>query len=1666
MENTRQRKQFHKQAGIWLVALFVVLTAAFMRGKVNVKAAEIKTYIDSEETDEKGYEVGAKVTLSVKVTGVEGKVSYKWYYIDEKGETVDLKSEGDSVSVIKECGSRKYYVDVITDGLSYTDGFYLYATNTLFTEPIGIIYNGTKYASYEDIDEDVKPGDTIKLKADARSEYENANISYQWYEWDENESEYIKISSENGGNKKSISVIKKDKENERYRCVINDGNDKSWQDVDFFGKKEKEEDTLTVKTKINNKFYIAEDDKFFSAEKGAELTFEVDADTTYTDEQGKKNITYEWSGDNIEGEAGNKVTVVKDNSAKEYYSCDVSDGYTSKRYYFYLKKKKTLTVEMKANGEKLWGDYGDEEDQEDKDYDSYNSVEGDITRGKQVTIEAKARTTHIDKDGNKNITYEWEDENGKVIKDETSASYKFMMGKERSLYYCNISDGNYKIRYAIQIYPSSREVITAERRIDGERIGTFGDYYTTEGTSLNLQIINADTTIANEAGEKKITYQWKDKNGQAISNATSSEYKITAGKEDTEYICTLTNQEGDSEDISFYIHIDKKKTLSIIQKINGEKTESYVAEEGTDIILEIEAETTYLDANKKITYQWKDKYGYDIKGQNEKTYKFKKSGISKDDDDEDYGSSDERYRCEISDGNEVIEKSFYLSCPKKEEQPTETRNAKLNIFYNGKKYNQENIDQLNLNIGDTVQLKLAVEKKKANEKITYIWYKYSQDKATEIPGSGNTLTVTKKEQGEEYGCKAIFEDGSSVEREITLSKDKLQVSQKINGNTYNDNEKFKPGDKVTLEVKASTNYVDSDGDKAISYTWKKDNKTVGSSRKITVTKGEDYECYDCTVDDGNEQKECRFNLGTQKDDTLKVKQYINEDNTSTLDNAVYGETYTLQVQAESSYENPDLQYEWEEIDDEGEPVDNIGEESEINIVKGSDQKERYECTVSDGNVSETVSFVLNAETLADINTYVNSVAYRAGDTNWDNQSYYPLAEGQSATLSVKVKTNTGEKAKYSWSRRDRTVSSAFGDNFYIPMDNQTKNTCVIKTSRNTLDTYCCTITVGDITYEKYFFIEKTTLAADGTIEVNDEVVKEISHKYDDDTFVDKGDQVTLKVSAKNAFADKKVTYTWYCGSNIIKGENKENYSFKAEEGGDKEYYCDVSNGTDTVSVYFNIYTYKVSDDTKFSIKQYVNGQEGDSLIEDQIGDTVELKVEAMGDSDEYLEYKWYDSNNLLQDSGNTYILNKKQLNKNQMEIVCVIEGELYDEDDEDFIGVRSCTFNIALKNYTTGAKTFIKTETEEKEENLITVPEGTELTLRVEPSQNEKNLTYTWYNKNAKKQGEGKSLPVTKGSAKDIYYCVVSDGNYTTRYTFTLKKEIICKHENIITDKAVKPTCTKTGLSEGSHCADCDEVIEEQKVLPALGHNWDEGTITKQPSITEEGIREYKCLNAGCQETKTEKIPKLPKPEEPSTEPEKPSTEPTKPSTESEKPSTEPTTKPSTDETKPSKDNKVPATEAPKKNTGTTQKTLKVGTKITDKKSKAVYKVTGKKTVQYVKSTVKNVKTINIPATITANKVKYQVTSIAAKAVKGNKKLTKVVIPASIKNIGTQAFAGCKNLKNITIKTSYLTKKKVGAKAFKGISAKAVIKVPKKQLKAYQKMLISKGVSKKAKIKK
>ena len=45
----------------------------------------------------------------------------------------------------------------------------------------------------------------------------------------------------------------------------------------------------------------------------------------------------------------------------------------------------------------------------------------------------------------------------------------------------------------------------------------------------------------------------------------------------------------------------------------------------------------------------------------------------------------------------------------------------------------------------------------------------------------------------------------------------------------------------------------------------------------------------------------------------------------------------------------------------------------------------------------------------------------------------------------------------------------------------------------------------------------------------------------------------------------------------------------------------------------------------------------------------------------------------------------------------------------------------------------------------------------------------------------------------------------------------VCVHE-IVTDEAVDPTCTETGLTEGYHCGKCGEVILKQFTVKALGH--------------------------------------------------------------------------------------------------------------------------------------------------------------------------------------------------------------------------------------------------------
>ena len=75
----------------------------------------------------------------------------------------------------------------------------------------------------------------------------------------------------------------------------------------------------------------------------------------------------------------------------------------------------------------------------------------------------------------------------------------------------------------------------------------------------------------------------------------------------------------------------------------------------------------------------------------------------------------------------------------------------------------------------------------------------------------------------------------------------------------------------------------------------------------------------------------------------------------------------------------------------------------------------------------------------------------------------------------------------------------------------------------------------------------------------------------------------------------------------------------------------------------------------------------------------------------------------------------------------------------------------------------------------------------------------------------------------------------------------------VVKDEAVEATCTATGKTEGSHCSVCNEVLQEQAVIPQTEHSWDDGEIVTEATCTEAGIKKISCTV--CGESYTEEIP-------------------------------------------------------------------------------------------------------------------------------------------------------------------------------------------------------------------
>ena len=73
---------------------------------------------------------------------------------------------------------------------------------------------------------------------------------------------------------------------------------------------------------------------------------------------------------------------------------------------------------------------------------------------------------------------------------------------------------------------------------------------------------------------------------------------------------------------------------------------------------------------------------------------------------------------------------------------------------------------------------------------------------------------------------------------------------------------------------------------------------------------------------------------------------------------------------------------------------------------------------------------------------------------------------------------------------------------------------------------------------------------------------------------------------------------------------------------------------------------------------------------------------------------------------------------------------------------------------------------------------------------------------------------------------------------------------------AVDATCYYDGYSGDTNYLPCGALKEKGETIPATGHDWDEGAVTREPTCTWEGITTFTCKNDSYH-TRTETIPAL-----------------------------------------------------------------------------------------------------------------------------------------------------------------------------------------------------------------
>lgn len=277
-----------------------------------------------------------------------------------------------------------------------------------------------------------------------------------------------------------------------------------------------------------------------------------------------------------------------------------------------------------------------------------------------------------------------------------------------------------------------------------------------------------------------------------------------------------------------------------------------------------------------------------------------------------------------------------------------------------------------------------------------------------VPAFSRGGGVTHAEEGDTQGAYLKF--------------DFLVNGENINANgpTYF----AEKGDTVTLSVKNVT--VNGETAENVSYQWFSDTEDAiqdADSPQYSFEFEEEVQYWcEVTADDAQATMSQRAIF---KEDTLTVKASstpactLDEDGNYQIYDIAQGDTVILQVDAQSSAPEAEVNYQWYKYtlwtDNESEETDGKienGIESTYTLTKEGAGIDLYTCEVSDGNRTDYVSFYVNPVDTMQIAPAINGVTPEPFERGY----FYVAKQGEEITMSVNAVSSNAD-VTYKWVKR-------------------------------------------------------------------------------------------------------------------------------------------------------------------------------------------------------------------------------------------------------------------------------------------------------------------------------------------------------------------------------------------------------------------------------------------------------------------------------------------------------------------------------------------------------------------------------------------------------------------------------------------------------------------------